>query len=251
MDKKAAARKAASKHHANRMAAVIDYAKSTDQLDRLVDDFDGIQEEMLGLLPLYRHPAVDAFQENFKFYQPCEIDVEMTAHVDPPFMDQLKLIEIDPGLLNEIEKYVKHSETRKTELEIENFKCKARLDEIEPVYQAAWEEYNNEPKSSRGTRVFQALRFSDGKKCKVYDGNKIFKEYISLLREKGLSRMEALLEIREKYMSMSQKKRVSKNLSEFRDAIHKQLDTVDPNGLANNFKVTFKGCIPTYFPDKL
>ena len=90
IDKKIAARKAAAKHSANPVAATLEYANLTDQLESVTTDIKRIKEEMLSELPLYRRPVNGELSEYMIFFDPDCLKLDGRVYEQPVFIEALE-----------------------------------------------------------------------------------------------------------------------------------------------------------------
>ena len=169
-NKKSAAYKAAAKYSTDLNGAVLEYCTLTGQVTVSFsrDDFNKAKEELLDILPLYRHPANDEFTEYMQFIDYDCMEGHFTVNHKPPFLDLLEKVEIEPKLLEEVKKYVEEAEQSKLALNT----CQSRFTKLEKLMTAARQAYDeriNERSDHRNSMVVQALGFSKGTRKKDFD----------------------------------------------------------------------------------
>ncbi len=195
MEKELAARKSAAKYSTDLKGAVKKYAELTGQLDT----DNEVRDEMLSLLPLYRHPTADIFGEYMQFIDYDCMEISMTAYQVPLFLNQLKKTVVEPALIEEIKLYVEVSEQSKNALSV----CQSKLTDLENILsdvQKVYDKYSHERSEKRNSRVVQVLGLSTGKRAKDFDHKKLYIEYVHLVRKDGLSRIIAVEELMNKYL---------------------------------------------------
>jgi len=201
VDKKNAARKAAAKHSTNPVLAAFEYAKLTGRLD-LVTTQSGrekLQDEMLSIVPPYRHPANNELAEYMIFFDPdCIMVSGMMIYKQPGFIEALDKKGVTDDILTAIKEYVRESELHIIELA----KCKDELGELSAIFseaQLVYDVHRDERSDKRNALVVQAIGLSTGFAPKRVDEKKIYFDYVKLVRKKGLSRDEAVEAIRRTY----------------------------------------------------
>lgn len=191
VDKKQAARIAATMYSTESVRAVMEYMKLTNQLNQFaMEKWDSIQEEMLSLLPLYRHPSYSMDQERARFMCDFSVKLQFVGWSEPGFLTRLKNENIDKEIIGEIEKYVRDSEVRRNQLAT----CEYERNALRKIIQAAEVIYRENigiRSSERNKLVVQALGLSSGKREENIDKEKVYKDYLDLVRKKGMSRREA------------------------------------------------------------
>lgn len=205
MDKKQAARQAAAKYSTNPMEAAVEYGKLTEQIDpsfifdesnmehwKIVNE---LKQEMLELLPQYRHPANDMIAEWMIFFgHPEGPEINLEGHTDPEFLSRMKKKDTPTDTIEAVKKYVKEAELSKIELA----ECKDELEEYKKTFKKAFWEYNenrSERSDKRNRRVVQTLCLSTGHAPKRLNEKKIYRYYLILVRKKGMRRHEAVEKI--------------------------------------------------------
>lgn len=186
-NKEEMARQAAAKYSTNLLASVYEYCRLIG-LECSVE----LQDEMLALLPLYRHPTPN---ENLIFFG--RISCNAMGYTDPPFLKRIQKYKDSTDLYNTIEEYVKEAEHNKIELA----GCRHKLQEIEALLDNAKKIYqeNDGRADRRNSKVVQALGFSKGVPQKRIDYMQVYKDYFICVRKEGKSREEALTQIQKKH----------------------------------------------------
>lgn len=206
MDKKQAARQAAAKYSTNPPAAFVEYGKLIGQIDPtfLFDEpnrecwevIGDLNQEMLELLPQYRHPANDEFAEWMIFIDPDTPYFKGKMYQEPEFLRLLKKEDIPADIIKKTEEYVKKSEMAKLDLR----EGKHELRKLEEIFEEVSWIYNEESWTERSEKrnalVVQALGLSTGQARKRFDKKEAYIEYLTLVRKKGLSRHDATLRIK-------------------------------------------------------
>lgn len=200
VNKKSAARKAAAKYSTDLNGAVLEYCTLVGQVTVSFsrDDFNKAKEELLDLLPLYRHPANDEFAEYMQFIDYDCLEGHFTANHKPPFLDLLEKVEIEPKLLEEVKKYVEEAEQSKHALNT----CQSKFTKLEKLVTAARQEYDKRIKKRpdhRNAKTVQALGFSEGTRKKDFDHKQLYIDYASFIRKRGLPRWVAIEKLEKKY----------------------------------------------------
>ncbi|MDW7774374.1 MAG: hypothetical protein SCH71_15925 [Desulfobulbaceae bacterium] len=200
IDKKQAAKKAAAMHSTNLIAAAIEYARLTEQIDSSfnAEKANKFRDELLSFLPVYRHPSSSIEQENGRFLGDLSINLQLVGWSEPEFIRILKEKHFDDAILSSIKEYVRDAEIRKCLLlqcEKEREVLCERILEAENIYK----EYSNVPSDKRNTAVVQVLGFSSGNTPKIIDKKKVYIDYLNFVRKEGMSREEATDAVQKKY----------------------------------------------------
>ena len=109
IEKEEAPRKAAARFSTDPHLATIEYAKMSGQLSLATlttTEYEKLQDEMLSLLPLYRHPANNELTEHMIFFDPDCININGLGYPWPKFINNLEKKGIGEDLLTIIKKYV-------------------------------------------------------------------------------------------------------------------------------------------------
>lgn len=243
IDKKAAARKAAAKHSTNLALATVEYASLTKSLDLVATESgrQSLQDEMLSMLPPYRHPTYNKLTEYMIFFDPNCINITGSIYQEPEFIEELKKEGVKDALLTAIKKYVTESEPRIIDLA----QCKNELAKLRTKLLNAkriYDENINERPETRNSRVVRNLGFSTGFAPARVDGEKVYFDYVTLVRKKGFTRNEAVEAIRKEY-SLNSFNATLKFLYQRRKSILEKWKTQHPS-LYPEIKSRLKGLIP-------
>jgi hypothetical protein len=201
IDKEGAARKAAAKFSTDLILATIEYAKILGRpcmATPAIAENVKLQDEMLSLLPLYRHPANNELAEYMIFFDPDCIGGGGSIYRWPNFIKRLEKEGIVDGLLTAIKKYVRESELCTIEL----MQCKDELSELEAKLtdaQRIYKKCRNERSDRRNALVVQAIGLSTGHPPKRINRKRIYFDYVSLVRKKGMPRSEAVKATQKKH----------------------------------------------------
>jgi hypothetical protein len=199
-DKKSAARSAAAKHSTDPMGATIEYARLTGQLDKPIstEKIIQLQQEMLSHLPLYRHPTNDKFAEYMLFFDPelSELGADIKVLCEyPQLLKDMEKDGVNEKFIRSVEVLVRENELKTIELA----KSKSKLAELEERISAAHHAYKEIRGQGRYAAVVQALGLTNRKRGKVYDMKKVYFDYVSLVRKKGMVRRDAVKEVMAKH----------------------------------------------------
>lgn len=149
--------------------------------------FRAAQEEMLGLLPGYRHPAKDSLTENRIFFSEQVTDMRIKF---PVWMNDDDFLKLPSELSGKIRDYIRDAEISKWTLTRECNELRAKF----IAAREAYKKINDKDEShQRNTRVVQALGFSSGQgKTKSLEHRQAYIRYVRLVRNEGKSGEEAL-----------------------------------------------------------
>lgn len=245
IEKKVAARKGAAKYSTNLVSATIEYAKLKGQsleATSAIDEYSKIKDEMLSLLPLYRHPTNDEFTENMIYFDPDFMSINGSAYKQPDFITKLEEAGIDSDTLTAIREYVRDSELRIIELA----QCKDELNELKTMFPDAkkiYEENRHERSDKRNALVVQAIGLSTGHPTERINKRKAYFDYVTLVRKEGMSRNEAVKAIQKKY-DFSSYDATLKLLYEYRTSLFKKWEQQHPSMLPK-IKKRLKGLVPS------
>lgn len=185
----------AAKYHDNLLKAVMEYMVSTGQVKRSGEE---CRDEMLSFLPGYRHPVDDSLNERMIFINPS-IRACFTVIQTPSFVEKVKSLGAGEELIAEIDQYVHEVEKCKLEcIEFENEAERLRtlFDKAKKIY---CDNTSKRP-TERNKLVVQTLGLSTGKAPKRFDAVKEWEIYvIDLVRGQGLSRQDAVREIKKRF----------------------------------------------------
>jgi hypothetical protein len=227
-EKEKAAREAAAKYSSNLALAVFEYGVLSRQHSSITSDSGRakLQDEILRLLPCYRRPTSDEFAEWFLFFDPDGINLSASGYQIPIFVELLEKEGISENLLTGIKEYVRESELRKIELA----QCKSELGELKKKFSDAQRIYNeNKDKRSdeRNALTVQAIGFSTGHAPKRIDKDRMWVDYVTLVRKRGMHRSDAVKAIKEKHQFNSENA-ASKALHEQRRSLLKRIEKQHP-----------------------
>jgi hypothetical protein len=153
------------------------------------------EEEMLHLLPGYRHPVNDGFAERMIFLAELTLDMTLTGYNWTPLMMEVKESLTEP-LRSKVLKCMKDFELAKGKLNSANdelLELRSLLDEAHDDYQPS---FDGERSDSRNKRVVQTLGLSTGRRQQWIDHEAAYASYVRIVRHKGLSRTDATLQIK-------------------------------------------------------
>ena len=198
IDKKKIACGVAAKHSANLTSATIEYAHLTGRIELVATEYEVLRDEMLSMLPAYRHPTQNGLTEYMIFFDPHCVDITGSVYQQPEFIEALEQRRVPGDLLAEVKKYVRESELRIIELA----QCKDELVELKTKFSDArriYDEHRDKRPEVRNAFVVQSIGLSTGFAPKRVDAKKVYFDYIRLVRNKGLDRKKALKEIKRIY----------------------------------------------------
>lgn len=243
--KEEASRKAAAKFSTDLHLATIEYAKMSGQLSLATlttNEYVKLKDEMLSLLPFYRHPANNELAEYMIFFDPNCINVNGLGYQWPQFIDDLKKKGIAEDLLKTIKKYVRESELQTIDL----MQCKDELSDLKAMFKDAqriYNKYRNERPDKRNALVAQTIGLSSGVVPKRVNKKNLYFEYVKLVRKKGFPRNEAVEKIRKAY-GLNSHNAVCKFLYAYRKSLLEIWKQQDPS-LYFEIKRRLKGIIPS------
>jgi hypothetical protein len=240
MTKEEAARKAAAMYSTNLIAAVIEYAKLTGQVDQL-SDFNKIQKQFLGAIPIYRHPANGRVAEYMIFIDPDCLELDGSILEMPEFLSDVAREGVSDQLLAKIKGYVLDAERERLSL----VQARSKQSEAQDAVESAQQVYhdNLEKRSStRNSAVVRELGLSSGTTPLRLDKKAIYNDYVFFVRRKALPRREAMEETRRKY-GVNSCDRVQVILFEYRDTMLKKWEREHPN-LVPDIRLRLRGLIP-------
>lgn len=245
IEKEEAARKAAARFSTDPHLATIEYAKMSGQLSLATlttTEYEKLQDEMLSLLPLYRHPANNELAEHMIFFDPDCININGLGYQWPKFINNLEKKGIGEDLLTIIKKYVRESELRIIEL----MQCKDELSELKAKFtdaQCIFNKYRNERSDKRNALVVQTIGLSIGIVAKRVNKKNLYFDYVKLVRKEGFSRNEAAEKIRKAY-GLNSHNAVCKFLYAYRKSLLERWKQQHPS-LYVEIKRRLKGIIPS------
>ena len=242
IDKKIAARKAAAKYSTNPNSATLEYAKLSGQPFLSNTDYTRLRDEMLSMLPPYRHPVNGELIEYMIFFDPDCAGITGLGYEQPAFVEALKKEGVAENLLTAAKKYVRESERRQIELaqcKDELGELKAQLSEARRVY----DENRDERPERRNALVAQAIGLSTGFSPKRIDKKKAYVDYVKLIREKGFSRKNAV-EATQKKHSLNSYDSTLLVLFEYQKSIFKKW-TQQHSSMFPDIKKRLRGLIPS------
>ena len=236
--KKIMAIQAAASYSTSLPDAVIEYCRLIG-LEHSQELHDELQNEMLGLLPKYRHP-LDVITEYMIFFG--RLDCKGVAYNVPPFLKRLQEEEVvNTDLYNAIEEYTKEAERDKLELA----QCKHKKQKLEALLDNAKKIYheNDGRADRRNTLVVQALGFSTGTPQKRIDYEQVYKDYYFCVRKSGKSGEDALAQIQKEH-ELNSRDTTIKALYKAREGVFEAWEQLC-GGSSPKIKEFLKGFIPS------
>ncbi len=198
-DKKNAARQVAAKFSADIESATAEYGRLTNQQDSFefewlnekpVRIISKLREEMLTLLPHYRHPTWDEFAEFGIFIDPDFARFNGNIYEEPDFLSTIKEVEIPTDTIATIENYIKESERAKIDLTKNRRELMALKETFEKA-RRVYVENRDQRSEKRNAMVVQTLGLSTGQTPKRIDKRAAYIDYFKFVRKEGLSRQDA------------------------------------------------------------
>ena len=235
-NKREMAIKAAAFYSTDRFASVIEYCRLVD-LKFTAGNYNKLQDEMLALLPPFRHPTYNELAENLIFFG--RFNFRATAYQNPFFMNQLQVEKVNKDLYDAIDEYVKEAERNKIELA----ECKHKAQETEAVLESAkriYQEYDGRA-DSKNSAVVQALGLSTGAPQKRFDYEQVYKDYFICVRKTGQSPQDAVEHIYKQHGFNSPYATIEA-LYKARNGVLKAWDLLCPNS-SQEIKKLLKGFI--------
>jgi hypothetical protein len=226
-DKSKAARLAAAKHSTSPVLATLEYAELSDQRESVTTDFERIKAEMLSELPPYRHPDNGAEAEYMIFFGPDCLKLDGRGYEQPVFVQALEKVDVPKTIMGAVKEYVRECELSKMEL----VQCKDELGELKAKFSEAKQIYDENRQGhsyKRNTKVVQFLELSTGHPTKRIYRNRLYFDYVTLVRKEGLSRKDAVEAIKKKY-GISSCDRTIQILFNYRRTLFKMWDDIDQN----------------------
>lgn len=205
IDREQAARKAAAMYSTDGAQAVFKYMELTSQFDPSTfstDEWDRLQKEMLSLLPFYLHPSSGLDQERIRFMGDLSINLKFVGWSEPEFLTHLKKENVSDEIIEEIQKYVRESEVQRGQLSA----YKSQRNALEKITQDAeriYRENLDKRSSERNKKVVQYLGLSSGKREEHINKEKVYVDYLDLVRKKGMSLQEATETVQEMHNILS------------------------------------------------
>jgi hypothetical protein len=245
IDKEAAARKAAAKFSTDLNSATIEYATMLGRLclaAPAITEYIKLQDEMLSLLPLYRHPTNNEFAEYMIFFDPDCISGSGSIYRWPNFIKRLEKGGIADDLLTDIKKYIRESELCTIEL----MQCKDELSELKAKFtdaQSIYNKYRNERSDKRNALVVQAISLSTGHPPKRINRKRAYFDYVRLVRKKGMPRSEAV-KVTQKKHGINSYDATLKVLYDYRSSFLTKWEEQHPS-MFPDIKNRLKGLIPS------
>jgi hypothetical protein len=210
IDKKIAARKAAAKYSTDPNSATaakystdpnsatVEYAKLSGQPFLSNTDYTGLRDEMLSMLPPYRHPVNGELVEYMIFFDPDCVSITGLGYEQPAFVEALEKEGVADDVLTAVKMYICDSER----CMIEHAQCRNDFGELKSIMseaQRVYDENRDKRPERRNALVVQVLGLSTGFSPKRIDKKKTYVDYVKLIRKDGLSRKEAVEVIRKKH----------------------------------------------------
>jgi hypothetical protein len=198
IDKKKIACGVAAKHSANLTSATIEYAHLTGRIELVATEYEVLRDEMLSMLPAYRHPTQNELTEYMIFFDSDCVDITGSGYQPPEFIEALEQRGVPGDLLAEVKKYVRESELRIIELA----QCKDEIVELKTKFSDArriYDEHRAKRPDVRNAFVVQSIGLSTGFAPKRVDAKKLYFDYVRFVRKKGLTRDRAVKEIQRAY----------------------------------------------------
>jgi len=152
------------------------------------------EEEMLSLLPKYRHPVYNTiFLEPMIFFA-GNINTTMTGYTGTPLMVEVKKSVPEP-MRSKILQELEAKELLKGKLATitqERDDILGVLDDARKEYQPL---YPKEPINKRQKRAIRKLGFSEKKRTQTFKPNILYKDYVTLVRRKNFDRDDAVQKV--------------------------------------------------------
>lgn len=199
------------------------------------------KEEMLSLLPGYRHPVRNSiFAESMIFFA-CDLDGTMTGYTWTPLMMEVKESVSEP-MRSKILQELKTLELTKGKLSTAIKERDDMLDMLDTAWKEYKPEYKNEPTFDRQKRVVREIGFSDGKRHKTFDPEVLYRDYVKLVRRKNYNRQDAV----DKVATLH---RISpgtalKELNKFRAQVRRNIKLKYSADVQKNMLPYLKGLVP-------
>jgi hypothetical protein len=237
--KEKAALRASAKFSDNLAFAILEYGALSGQLKSTVE-YPKLRDEMLSLLPAYRHPTNDAFAECIFFFDPDGISLSASGYEIPSFIKALEDEGIAGQLITGIKEYVRQSELRKIEL--------AECLELKQKFSDAVRRYANrkakERIEKRNALLIRDLGLSTKQgRAPKFDSDKMWRDYVTFVRKEGMSPSKAVQAVRKKHGRKSRSSTVEV-LNEQRAALLRKIEKLYPD-MYDEAKKRLKGFVPT------
>ena len=242
IDKKIAARKAAAKYSTDPNSATVEYAKLSGQPFQSITEYTRLQDEMLSMLPPYRHPVNGELVEHMIFFDPDCAGITGLGYEQPAFVEALEKEGVADNLLKAAKNYVRKSELSIIELS----QCKNELDELKLIFSEAKRIYNencDKRSDRRNALVAQAIGLSTGLTPKRIDIKKIYFDYVYLIRKDGFSRKDAVAATQKKH-DLNSNDSTKKALFQYLKSHCEKLEQQHPS-MFPDIKKRLKGLIPS------
>lgn len=240
--KEKAARKAAAKYSSNLVFAVLEYGALSGQIMSiaLTNGYEKLRDEMLSMLPRYRHPTANEIAECILFFDPEAIKLRASGYEVPSFIDMLEKKGIADHLITGIKEYVRESELRKIEL-AQCLKLKQKFLDAERTYADCRGEKRIDERNAEVVKKL-GLSSSRGRPPK-FDSNRMWVDYVTLVRKGGLSLYRAVQEVKKKHRRKS-KTTTTKALHEQRASLLGKIEQQYPE-MYDKAKECLTGLVPT------
>lgn len=149
------------------------------------------KEEMLSLLPKYRHPVRNSIFVEAMIFLARDPEITMTAYTWTPLMMEVKESVPEPmrsKILQELETLELTKGKLNTAIEERN----NALDTLDAAWKAYQPKDKGEATNKRQKRVIRELGFSDGKRPKTFNSEVLYRDYVKLVRRKNFNRHDAV-----------------------------------------------------------
>ena len=203
--------------------------------------YDEAKKEMLSVLPKYRHPLVSSFAEEMAFFATNQINATMTAIIWTPLMVEVKESLPEPmcsNILKELEHCEQIKGKWKNATKEKNI-LENRLDAARKDYQP---QHKNEPINARQKRVVRKLGLSEGKRCKTFNPEAVYRDYVKLVRRENFNRCDAINEVAKRHHIA--RSTALKELLIFRADVKRRIKSNFPEDLQKIFLPHLTGLIP-------
>ena len=242
IDKKIAARKAAAKYSTDPNSATVEYAKLSGQPFQSITEYTRLQDEMLSMLPPYRHPVNGELVEHMIFFDPDCAGITGLGYEQPAFVEALEKEGVADDVLTAVKMYICDSER----CMIEHAQCRNDFGELKSIMseaQRVYDENRDKRPERRNALVAQAIGLSTGLTPKRIDIKKIYFDYVYLIRKDGFSRKDAVAATQKKH-DLNSNDSTQKALFQYLKSHCEKLEQQHPS-MFPDIKKRLKGLIPS------
>jgi len=175
-----------------------EFKEKSPKLAKAAEIYRSAEEEMLALLPKYRHPVHNPFAEQMIFFAVDQLDGTVTLLKPTPLMQEVQESMPEPmrsKMLSELEAH-ELTKARLDTVSKEKEKLQGLVDNARQQYQPL---NKGEKVNARQKRVVRTLGFSDGKRHKTFAPEALYRDYVRLVRHKNFNRIDAIGEVARQY----------------------------------------------------